>query len=71
LRQLFYRRDGDLNGGRFHRLFLRLHVRSEVEEIIHGMPEILFASQIAFRSLDRCVPEQKLNLFQLTATAMT
>jgi hypothetical protein len=32
------------------------------------MAEILFAAQIAFRSLDRCMPQQELNLLQL-ATA--
>jgi hypothetical protein len=34
------------------------------------MPEILFAPEIAFRGLDRCVPEQKLNLLQLTPAIM-
>lgn len=76
LRRLFYRCGGDLNCSRFHcsrfhTLFLRLHVRSEVEKIIHRMAEILFAPEIAFRSLDRCMPEQKLNLLKFTATAVT
>ncbi len=31
------------------------------------MSQILFAAEIAFRSLDRCMPEQELNLLQLTA----
>jgi hypothetical protein len=71
LRPLFYRCGGDLNCSRSHTLFLRRHVRSEVEKIIHRMAEILFAPEIAFRSLDRCMPEQKLNLLKLTATAVT
>ena len=39
-------------------VFLRLPVRSEVKKIVHWMPEILFAAEIAFRGLDRCMPEQ-------------
>lgn len=34
------------------------------------MPEILLAAEIAFRGLHRCMPEQKLNLLQLTAAIM-
>jgi hypothetical protein len=52
-------------------LFLRRHLRSEVEKVIHRMAEILFATEITFRSLDQCMPEQKLNLLKLTATAVT
>ena len=50
---------------------LLLRVRSEVEKIVHRMPEILFAAKIAFRGLDRCMPEQELNLFQLTSAVVT
>jgi hypothetical protein len=32
------------------------------------MTEILFAAKIAFRGLDRSVPQQKLNLFKLAAS---
>jgi hypothetical protein len=71
LGELFYWCGCTLNYGRFHPFFLRRHVRSEVEKIIYGMAEILFAPKIAFRSLYRCMPEQKLNLLQLTATAVT
>lgn len=46
-------------------------IRSEVEKIIYWMAEILFAPEIAFRSLDRCMSEQKLNLLKFTATAVT
>jgi hypothetical protein len=51
---------------RFLMFGLLLCVRSEIEKIVHWMPEVLFAAEIAFRGLDRCVPEQKLNLLQFT-----
>jgi hypothetical protein len=47
---------------------MRPPVRSEVKKIIHWMSEILFAAEIAFRRLDRGMPQQELNLLQL-ATA--
>ena len=50
---------------------LLLRVRSEVEKIVHWMPEILLAAEIAFRGLDRCMPEQELNLLQLTTAVVT
>jgi hypothetical protein len=50
---------------------LSLRVCSQVEKIIHGMPEILFAAEIALCRLHRCVPEQELNLLQFTATIVT
>ena len=37
------------------RMLLRAY--SEVEQIVHRLPEILFATEIAFRGLDRCVPQ--------------
>jgi len=49
-------------------VFRLLHVRSEVEKIVHWVAKILFATEIALRGLDRCVPEQKLNLLKLTAS---
>ena len=52
-------------------IFLLIHrIRSEIEQVINWMPEILFASQIAFCGLHRCVSEQKLNLLQFTAAIM-
>ena len=47
---------------------MRPSLRSEVEEIVHWMSEILFATEIAFCRLDGCMSEQELNLLQL-ATA--
>jgi hypothetical protein len=51
--------------GGFDPLFLRRSVGSEIEKIVHGMAEILFAAEIAFRRLDRCMPQQELDLLQL------
>jgi len=66
-RQRFYR-FGGFHWGRFTILSMRPAVRSEVEKIVHRMAEILFAAQIAFGRLHRCMPQQELNLLQL-ATA--
>jgi hypothetical protein len=67
-RCLFYRSGVGLCGG-FNIQVSLLDVCSEIEEIVHRMPEILFAAQIAFRCLDGCMPQQELNLLQLaTAT---
>jgi hypothetical protein len=41
-----------------------------VEKIVHRMPEILFATEVTFRGLDRCMTEQKLNLLKFTATVV-
>ena len=65
-RCLFYRVAG-FHWGRFSIVFLRPPGRSEVKEIVHRMSEILFAAEIAFRRLNGCMPEQELNLLQLTA----
>ena len=37
------------------RLLLRAY--SEVEQIVHPISEVLFATEIAFRGLDRCMSE--------------
>src|SRR5215469_13997387 len=50
---------------------LLLRVRSEVEKIVHWMPEILFATQVALCCLHGCMPEQELNLLQLSSAVMT
>jgi hypothetical protein len=65
---LFYSFAGPLRRDRFHMFRLLLPIRSEVEKVVHWMPEILFAAEITFRRLDGCVPQQELNLLQL-ATA--
>ena len=46
-------------------------IRSEVEEIVHRMSEILFAAEIVFGGLHRCVTQQKLDLLQFTTAVVT
>ena len=47
-----------------------LRFRSEVKQIVHRMPEILLATEIAFRRLHGGVAEQELNLFDFAAAGM-
>jgi hypothetical protein len=68
--RLLYSFAGGIRRAKFLRLPSLLRVRSQVEKIVHGMPEILFAAEIAFRSLDRCMPEQKLNLLRFITAIM-
>src|SRR5579864_1870965 len=72
--RLFYT-SGAIPGDTFNIFFflflLRLNVLPEVKQIVYRMPEILFAAEIAFRGLHRCVPQQKLNLLQLTTAVVT
>jgi hypothetical protein len=42
---------GRLHWSGFIIVFLRPPIRSEVEKVVHWMPEILFAAEIAFRGL--------------------
>jgi hypothetical protein len=51
-------------------LRLLLGICSEVEKIVYWMSEILFATEITFRGLHRCVPQEKLNLLKLTAAVV-
>ena len=51
--------------------FLRLDVVSKVKKVVYRMSQILLATEIAFRSLNRCVPQQELNLLQLSSAVMT
>lgn len=46
---------------------MRSPVRSEVKNIVYRMSEILFAAEITFRRLHRCMSQQELNLLQLAA----
>jgi hypothetical protein len=59
---LFYSITGPDRRNRFILFRLLLRIDSEVEKIVHRMPEILFAAEIAFRGLHGCMPEQELNL---------
>ncbi len=68
---LFYGFTGPVCRDRFL-IFLWLHrIRSQVEKIVHWVPEVLFAAEIAFRGLNRCMSEQKLNLLQFTTAIVT
>jgi len=51
---------------------VRIHgsIHSEIEQIVHRMSEVLFASQVALRRQHRCMPQQELNLFELSAIRM-
>jgi hypothetical protein len=66
---VFYNFASPVRRHRFHRFRLLLRIRSEVEKIVHWMSQILFAAEIAFRGLNRCVAQQELNLLKL-ATAV-
>jgi hypothetical protein len=59
---LFYSFAGNVRRDRFILFRLPLSLRSEVEKVVHWMSEILFAAEIAFGGLDRCMPKQELNL---------
>jgi len=50
---------------------VRLYVDFEIKKIVYWMPEVLFAAEIAFRRLDGGMPQQELNLFQLSSSVMT
>ena len=71
-RCLFYRvgRFRRFHCGGFIIVFLRPPLRSELKKVVHWMSEILFAAEIAFRRLDRCMPQQELNLLQFATAAV-
>jgi len=54
---LFYSFAGPVRRDRFHIFRPLLPIRSEVEQIVHWMPKILLAAEIAFRCLDGCMAE--------------
>jgi hypothetical protein len=70
LTRRFFYRVGGLHGVGFTIVFMRPRVRSQVKKVVHRMPEVLFAAEIAFRCLDRCMSQQELNLLQLAAAGM-
>jgi hypothetical protein len=67
---LFYSFDGAVRRRRLLALRRLQRVCSEVEKIVHRMTEVLFAAEVSFRGLHRCMPEQKLNLFEFPAAIM-
>ena len=50
---------------------MRPPVRSEVEEVVYRMSEILFAAEIALSRLHGRMPKQELNLLNLTTAVVT
>jgi len=60
-RSLFYRVKCFRCGG-FIIVFMQPPVLCKVKKIVDGVSEILFAAEIAFRRLNGCVAQQKLNL---------
>ncbi len=42
----------------------------EMEQIVHGVSEVLFAPEVAFRCLHRGMAQQKLNLLDLAAVSV-
>jgi len=66
---LFYRRRV-AHRDRFNTHIGPLHVRSKVKAIVHRMPQILFAAEIAFCRLHGRVPQQKLDLLQFTTACV-
>jgi hypothetical protein len=60
--RLFYR-IGRFHGGGFIIVFLRAPpLCSEIKKVVDWVSEILFAAEIAFCRLNRCVAQQELNL---------
>ena len=57
----FYR-IGGFRSGRFNIVFIRPSVLCEINKIVDRVSEILFAAEIAFCRLNRCVAQQELNL---------
>jgi hypothetical protein len=51
-----------LRSGGFIIVFMQPPVLCEVKKIVDRMSEILFAAEIAFCGLNRCVAQQELNL---------
>jgi hypothetical protein len=66
MRRIFYRRWVQ----RAIVLGLDAAIGVEGEQVVHRMSEILLASQVTLGRLHRGVPEQELNLLQLTTAAV-
>src|SRR5262249_2697215 len=49
------------------RLFRSSSIRLDAKPVVHGDPELLFASEVALRGLDGDVPEEELDLIQFAA----
>src|SRR5580704_12750481 len=51
-------------------VLLRPSLRSQLKKVVHWMSEILFTAEITLRCLDRCMPQQELDLLQLATTCV-
>ena len=69
-RCLFYR-VGGFHRIRFKIAFMLLPIRCQLEKIVYRMSEILLAAEVALGRLYRGVPQQELNLLQLSSAVMT
>src|SRR5580658_8871345 len=65
----FYWIEG-FRSGRFNIVFMRPSVLCKVKKIVDRVSEILFAAEIAFCRLNRCVAQQELNLLQFISAIM-
>ncbi len=55
----------------YHGQFLRSRVRFQADPVVNRMLELLFASEVSLRRLDRDVPQQGLNLIEFSAGQVT
>src|SRR5260370_41125732 len=67
---LFYRLADAVRRNRFAILLPRLHVHPQFEAVVHRASQVLFAAEIPLGRLYRCMPQQELNLLQLTTTVV-
>ena len=67
---LFYRLADAVRGNRFAIRLPRLHVHPQFEAVVHRASQVLLAAEIPLGRLYRCMPQQELNLLQLTTTVV-
>jgi hypothetical protein len=67
---LFYRLADAVRRNRFAILLPRLHVHPQFEAVVHRASQVLLAAEIPLGRLYRRMPQQELNLLQLTATVV-
>src|SRR6266567_1089896 len=67
---LFYRLADAGRRNRFAMLLPELHVQPQFEAVVHRASQVLLAAEIPLGRLYRCMPQQELNLLQLTTTVV-
>ena len=65
---LFYRLADAVRGDGFTILLPRLHVRAQLEAVVHRASEVLLAAEISLCGLYRHMPQQEVNLLKLATT---